>query len=280
MEKLMRRQFSAIRVIAATLALAACGGEKSATEPPASPPPSSAQVASIVITPATGSVVVGRTLTLTALAKDAQGRDLPGRAISWSSAAEGIVTVNASGLASAIAIGTAKITATSEGKSAEAALTVVPVVVASVRISPDTLTLKLSESKKLVAEVKDDQGNLLTDRAIRWSSNNIPVAIVDSISGVVAGADDGVATISATVDGKSATGLVRVHSPVASVTVTQTLDTLEAWDVRQMQATLRDAKGRVLTGRDMSWTVSDTSVASLLQTGALTGLDRGTVTVT
>ncbi|MFN8580855.1 MAG: hypothetical protein U0163_07770 [Gemmatimonadaceae bacterium] len=68
------------------------------------------------------------------------------------------------------------------------------------------------------------------------------VARVDSASGMVSAIDDGTAAITATVDGKSGSGVVRVFSPVASVAVALALDTLEAYDVRDMQATLRDAR--------------------------------------
>jgi alpha-tubulin suppressor-like RCC1 family protein len=59
------------------------------------------------------------------------------------------------------------------------------------------------------------------------------------------------------------------------------LDTLEAYDVVSLQAITRDANGNVLTGRVIRWTSSNPAIATVDSvTGALTGLDRGTVTVT
>ncbi|MFN0181165.1 MAG: Ig-like domain-containing protein [Gemmatimonadales bacterium] len=188
--------------------------------------------------------------------------------------------MNASGLVTAVSLGTAKITATAEGKSAEASVSVIPVPVGSVTIAPDTVSLKLAATKSFAVVVKDDLGNVLTDRIVRWSTNRITVATVDSASGLVTAEDDGTATITAAVENKSATAQVRVYSPVASVEVTLALDTLEAYDVRQMQATLRDAKGRILTGRQVGWTVTDPAIATLDQVGLLTGVDRGSVIVT
>ncbi len=70
-------------------------------------------------------------------------------------------------------------------------------------------------------------------------------------------------------------------SAVASVVVTTALDTLEAYDVVPLRATVRDAQGNALTDRAVRWTSSDPAVATVdATTGVLTGVDRGTVTVT
>src|SRR5207302_2776301 len=76
------------------------------------PPP----VASVEVNPATARVQVGQTAQLTATPQDASGNPLSGRVVTWASSNTAIATVNASGLVSAVAAGTATITATSEGK--------------------------------------------------------------------------------------------------------------------------------------------------------------------
>jgi hypothetical protein len=81
-------------------------------------------VASVEVTPATTSVAVGGTVQLTATAKDAAGQPLTGRAFTWSSDAQSIATVSASGLVTGHAEGPATITATSEGKSGTSRVTV------------------------------------------------------------------------------------------------------------------------------------------------------------
>lgn len=68
---------------------------------------------------------------------------------------------------------------------------------------------------------------------------------------------------------------------VASVAVLTALDTLEAHDALALQAVVRDSAQQVLTGRTVRWTSSNPAVATVDSvTGVLTGLDRGTVTVT
>ena len=86
------------------------------------PPP--VPVASVTVSPASGSVAVGQTLQLTAVPKDANGNALTGRTVTWASAAPSVATVSGSGLVTGVAAGSASITATSEGRTGSAAITV------------------------------------------------------------------------------------------------------------------------------------------------------------
>src|SRR5213596_1195862 len=84
-----------------------------------------APVASVTVTPASGSVAVGSTLQLTATPRDANGNPLTGRVITWQASNNAIASVNGSGLVSGVAAGgPITITATSEGHSGTAAVTV------------------------------------------------------------------------------------------------------------------------------------------------------------
>jgi hypothetical protein len=82
------------------------------------------RVASVEVAPSSVSVPVGGTRQLTATVRAADGEILAGRTISWQSSNTAIATVSTNGLVSGIAAGQATITATSEGRSGEAALTV------------------------------------------------------------------------------------------------------------------------------------------------------------
>ena len=81
-------------------------------------------VASVTLSPTTASVEQGATVTLVATARDAQGNILSNRPVSWTTSAAAIATVTASGMVQGVAPGSADITATVEGKSARATLTV------------------------------------------------------------------------------------------------------------------------------------------------------------
>ncbi len=89
-----------------------------------------APVASVAVAPATASVPVGQTVSLTATPKDSAGSALIGRLVTWASNAPAVATVDGNGVVTGMVAGPATITATSEGQSGSAAITVsAPVVV-------------------------------------------------------------------------------------------------------------------------------------------------------
>ncbi len=86
---------------------------------------SAVPVASVTVSPATASVQAGSSVQLTATPRDAAGNPLPGRVVTWASGNTGVATVNGSGLVTGVAAGgPVTITATSEGQSGTAAITV------------------------------------------------------------------------------------------------------------------------------------------------------------
>lgn len=96
-------------------ALAGCGGGGSA----------SSTVSSITVTPATGGIDTGTTQQFTATAVDANGKTMTGVTFTWSSSNTAAATISSAGLASAVAAGTANITASGQGVTSTAvALTV------------------------------------------------------------------------------------------------------------------------------------------------------------
>lgn len=110
-----------------TSTLIACGGGSTqpTPPPPPPPPPPPAAVASVAVQPGTATLSPQQTQQLTATVRDAQGNTLTGRTVTWSSDAQAVATVSTSGLVTAVRGGTARITATSEGQSGSATMTVV-----------------------------------------------------------------------------------------------------------------------------------------------------------
>ncbi len=99
--------------------LIACGGET--TEPP----PPTPSVASVQVTPASGTLVsLGETLQLSATARDASGNAITGKTFTWSSSDANVATVNPSGLVTAVANGSVTITASTDGVNGTAAVDV------------------------------------------------------------------------------------------------------------------------------------------------------------
>jgi hypothetical protein len=82
-------------------------------------------VASVQVTPTLAQLEEGSTLQVSAELKDIVGTVLTGRALEWSSSNQALATVSATGLVTAAARGSVTLTATSEGISGHAEITVV-----------------------------------------------------------------------------------------------------------------------------------------------------------
>src|SRR5437762_4623993 len=92
-------------------------------------------VASVAVSPASPSVQVGATTQLSVVTRDANNNVLTGRVVTWSSGNPLIASVNANGLVSGVGAGSTNITASSEGKTGSASVTVSAVPVAGVSVS-------------------------------------------------------------------------------------------------------------------------------------------------
>ena len=240
---------------------------------------SSTPVASVAVSPASATLIVGATQQLTATPLDANGNPLSGRTISWTTSALGVATVDANGLVTAVAPGSATITATSEGKSGTSAITVNPVPVASVAVSPASATLIVGATLQLTATPLDANGNPLSGRAVSWTTSAPGVATVDA-NGLVTAVATGSATITATSEGKSGTSAITVQVPVASVSVSPAAATILVGGTQQLTATPLDADGNPLSGRTVTWVSSNTAVATVSASGLVTGVAPGSATIT
>jgi len=238
-----------------------------------------AAVATVEVSPPGAAVAVGRTVQLAATTRDGAGNVLVGRTVGWSSSNASVATVNGSGLVTAVAVGSATITATSEGVSGTAALTVTSDPVSSVDVTPSTATIDVGQAVQLTATPRDAAGNALTGRAVSWTSSNTSMATVNA-SGRVTGVAAGSVTITATSEGVSGTASVTVtFVPVASVDVTPSTATLDVGQTVQLTATPRDAAGNALAGRSVAWTSGNTAVATVNSSGRVTGVAAGSAVI-
>jgi uncharacterized protein YjdB len=166
-------------------------------------------VSSVTVTPATASLVIGGTQQLTASARDATGAVLTGRAVTWTSGTPAVASIAATGLVTAVAAGTAIITASIEGVAATATITVTQTPVASVTVTPVSFSLPVGGSQPVTATARDAAGTPIPGRPVTWASSTPTVASV-STTGVVTALAVGTATITASIEGRTGTSLLTV----------------------------------------------------------------------
>ena len=220
------------------------------------------------------SLLVGgnETLTATVLPEDATNQN-----VTWKSDKPEIATVDANGKVTAVKAGEATITVTTEdgGKTATCKVTVKPNLVSEITLA--ALAIYVGESKAVTATVKPDDA---TNKELTWKSSDESIATVDN-TGKVTGKKIGTATITATAqDGSGVSGscTVTVLSGVKKVTVTPATMTLGKNKSYTLTATV-DAQPGTDTG--VTWTSSDTTIATVDATGKVTATDKvGTVTIT
>jgi alpha-tubulin suppressor-like RCC1 family protein len=163
-----------------------------------------ASVSSVAVTLATPSIPLGTTGDqATAVLKDASGNVLVGRTVTWQSSTTTVATVSATGAITTVGAGTSTITATSEGQSGSALLTVtlVPVSTVTATLAASSITLG-TVGDQATAVLKDASGNVLVGRTVTWQSSTTTVATV-SATGAITTVGAGTSTITATSEGQS-----------------------------------------------------------------------------
>ena len=237
---------------------------------------------SLLISPASPIVNVGFESQLTAVVLDQNGVPMANQSVSWSSANTSVATISAAGVVKGISGGTSNITATSGSASATVSASVQTAPVASVRVSPTSLSMVANKQGIVTAEALDGSGSVLSGRVVSWSSANPAVATVTN-SGVVTSLAAGSTTLTASIEGKTAGLPITVSSaplaPVAAVSVSLANSSLNPSQQTQATATLTDASGNVLSGRSVTWSSMDTAVAKVSASGLVTTFAGGTVAI-
>lgn len=118
---------SGLLTVVGLLTLSSCGGGGDGGSPTATVP-----VASVSVSPSQLAMLVGQLQQFTAITKDASGNVLGGRTAAWTTSAPGVATVSATGVVTGVSAGPVTITATSEGQTGTAAVTLTMLVFARV----------------------------------------------------------------------------------------------------------------------------------------------------
>ncbi|WP_158095134.1 Ig-like domain-containing protein [Gottfriedia luciferensis] len=231
-------------------------------------------VSSISLNKPSLTVNIGTPSTLTATISPTNATN---KNVTWTSSDTNIATVSATGVVTGKAVGTATITATTVdgGKKAESTITVLQPVT-SIVLNKTALTFKVGDPDfKLEATVGP---NNASDKSLTWTSSNPSVATVDA-NGVVHAVASGSATITAKslLGNAVATSAVTVAYDVSSISLNKSSLTVNIGTPSALTATISPTNA---TNKNVTWTSSDTNIATVSATGVVTGKAVGTVTIT
>ncbi|MCQ2197754.1 MAG: Ig-like domain-containing protein [Bacteroidaceae bacterium] len=239
---------------------------------------SSSFVSGITMSQTTATMNSGATLQLSATVTPAGAHDA---SLTWKSSSTSIATVDQTGKVIAKAAGTVTITATANdgsGKSATCKITVTQLVT-KVALNYTTLSVGKGNNFNLTATITPTNAS---NKEVEWtSSNTSAVMVLDD--GVFYAKAAGSSTITAKAkdgSGKKATCKVTVLSAApTAITLSQTSVSIKPGETTQLTATVSPSGAAGVT---LIWKSSDTSVATVDQTGKVTakGAEGATATIT
>ena len=198
--------------------------------------------------------------------------------IIWSSSDESVAKVNSNGFVSALAGGTAVITATTENGGYTAKCTF------NVLQDPTGIELDYNVRNMYVGQVANISAYVLpetaTSRDVLWSSSNSAVVTVDK-SGMVTALKNGTAIITAKTKtgGYTATCAITVGDKINVTGLTLDSSNLQMFkgDVATILATIEPYNASEKT---ISWTSSNKNVATVNTSGVITAVGTGDTVIT
>ena len=218
------------------------------------------------------TLAIGGSETLTATVSPANATN---KSVTWKSSNTSVATVDSNGKVTAVKDGSATITVTTVdgSKTATCAVTVNPISITSIALDKASLSMTKGGTATLVATITPSNA---TYQTVTWTSSSTSVATVDS-NGKVTAVGGGSATITATAGGKSATCAVAVTVPVTGVSLNKTSLSLAKGSTQTLTATITPSDA---TNKNVTWTSSNTSVATVDASGKVTAVASGNATIT
>ena len=266
----MKKFFGFLILLLALFVLIGCGEEKQEEVKPTA----------VSVTSANTTVEVGKYIVLVASVSP-KGAN---QKVSWASSDESVATVTSAGRVTGKAVGTATITATSEEDKKLSGSIVITVTEASGDPNQDPQTVEVTgitlEFNEDVYVDFDFKVTATTEPAgqggqIVWSSSNAEVATVSKgvIHGVKAGTCDIIAKAGEVEEKITIEVKDRPNLESFKITGVHDIDT-NGVDQLSIETTPKYAK------IDIEWTVNDNEVATVDETGLVSPLKEGEVTVT
>lgn len=156
-----------------------------------------------------------------------------------------------------------------------------PPVPTTLSIAPDSVMFTaLGDTVRLAVEVRDQNGQAMSGAPVSWTSTDPSVASVTA-SGLVRAVAQGSATITARAGAASGTAGVAVRQEIAGVAVSPDSVVFRALgDTARLAAAVSDRNGHAISEVPVNWTSTDSSVASVTDSGLVRAVAEGTATIT
>ena len=237
-------------------------------------------VTSLIVTPSSINMNVGETKSLVETIAPATATD---KTVMWTCNDNTIVTISASGLVTALKMGTTIITCTSAQDpniKQEIPVTVGTVPVTSISIIPTGIQyMNISETLTLTASILPSNA---VDKTVIWFSSNPAIATVNQ-TGIVVAVGPGTVTITAESSTNSSiytTATIIVNGsivPVSSLSINATNTTMNPGETQTLTASIIPMN---TTNKMVLWSSSNETIATITSNGRLTAISAGTVTIT
>src|SRR5690606_37894725 len=222
---------------------------------------------------------IGDTLRFAAVARDRNGNEVADPPVEWSSLDPSVAAVNDEGVVRGVGNGMTQIIARA-GNVADSVSVLVQPDVATLELEPERETLNaIGDTLRLTAVARDGNGNVVRDAVIAWKSLSPDVVSVDD-SGLTTARKNGEALIVALTAGSADTATVVVEQRPAAVTIAPNPVTVTLGSTAQLTATVIDANGHAIEGESVSWSSSNTAVATVNSSGRDRGVATGKATIT
>jgi trimeric autotransporter adhesin len=243
-----------------------------------------ATLTSISVTPVSASIPLGtvQQFTATGTFSDNTTQDITGTVV-WSASPTSVASITVSGLATGKDLGTFTVTATSGSINNTVSATVKATDLSSIAVLPANSTIAQNTTAQFTATgtFTDGSTHNLTD-LVTWTSSNTTAVSISSI-GVAMGKTptSSPVTITAALGSISGTTTLTVSdATIVSIAVSPAGRTIAPGTELAFTATgtFSDSSTQVIT-QDVTWTSSNTAVATVGAVGVVTGVGQGSADI-
>lgn len=150
-----------------------------------------------------------------------------------------------------------------------------PGTVARVEITAPSPTMEVGQNMQVSVRYFDASSSQLSGRTVSYSTSSSTVATV-STSGLVTAIGPGSVTVTATVDGVPGNlPIVVTPVPVFFIAITPSSPSVRQGETLTLSAQPQNQIGLPITGRTITWSSANSTIATITQGGVVTGVTPG-----